>query len=136
MWAPSGRVTGVNLTEVMGAAQAICDFVNTADLERGTDVLADARAREVREAIRALLRAHNGVDGDRAAASRLLDDASRCAGLRVGFADGALAFRSNERSRVGSVLAAVAEAMADGSWSRVKACRSDTCQRAYIDKAR
>jgi predicted RNA-binding Zn ribbon-like protein len=26
--------------------------------------------------------------------------------------------------------------MADGSWSRLKACRSDTCQWAFIDNAR
>jgi predicted RNA-binding Zn ribbon-like protein len=120
----------------MEAAQAICDFVNTADLERGTDTLADSGAREVREAIRTLLRANNGVSGDVAAASRLLDDAARRAGLRVGFADAALAFRPSERSRVADVLTALAETMADGSWSRLKACRSDTCQWAFFDAAR
>jgi predicted RNA-binding Zn ribbon-like protein len=30
----------------------------------------------------------------------------------------------------------VAESMADGSWPRLKACRSDTCQFAFIDTAR
>jgi predicted RNA-binding Zn ribbon-like protein len=34
------------------------------------------------------------------------------------------------------VLAAAAEAMADGSWQRLKACRSDTCRWAFVDNAR
>lgn len=120
----------------MSAAQVICDFVNTADLERGTDSLASADAREIREALRILLRANNGVRGDVAAASRLLDGAARRAGLRVGFTGGGLVIRSEEGSGVAPVLAAVAEAMADGSWRRLKACRSDTCQWAFFDAAR
>jgi predicted RNA-binding Zn ribbon-like protein len=120
----------------MSGLEEVRDFVNTADFEAGKEKLADAGAREVREAIRVLLRAHTGVDADVAAASHVLDRAARRAGLRVGFVHGQLAFRSHERSRVAGVLAAVAEAMADGSWSRLKACRSDTCQWAFIDAAR
>jgi predicted RNA-binding Zn ribbon-like protein len=120
----------------MKAAQAICDFVNTADLEGGSDTISDAGAREVREAIRTLLRANNGVATDVAPASQLLDDAARRAGLRVGFADATLTFRSSERTNLADVLTALAETMADGSWSRLKACRSDTCQWAFYDAAR
>jgi predicted RNA-binding Zn ribbon-like protein len=120
----------------MTALEEVRDFVNTADFEEGKDELADASAREVREAIRVLLRAHNGVEADVATASELLDRASRRSGLRVGFSGGRLSFQSHERSRVAHVLVAVAEAMADGSWSRLKACRSDTCQWAFIDNAR
>jgi predicted RNA-binding Zn ribbon-like protein len=86
---------------------------------------------ELREAIRVLLRANNGVDEGVDAASRTLDAASRRARLRVGFRRGALTFESDE-----SVLAAVAEAMADGSWARLKACRADDCKWAFIDTAR
>jgi predicted RNA-binding Zn ribbon-like protein len=86
---------------------------------------------ELREAIRVLLRANNGVDEGVDAASRALDAASRRARLRVGFRRGALTFESDE-----SVLAAVAEAMADGSWARLKACRADDCKWAFIDTAR
>ena len=109
----------------------IRDFVNTADFEAGRDDLTDPAARELREAIRILLRANNGLPVDVACASRVLARAARAADLRVGFADGALRFESTDR-----ILAAVAEAMADGSWSRLKACRSDTCQFAFIDTAR
>lgn len=115
----------------MGALEMVRDFVNTADFEGGREELADPAARELREAIRTLLRANNGLAVDAAGASRVLSRAARAADLRVGFVDGALVFESTDR-----ILAACAEAMADGSWSRLKACRSDTCQFAFIDTAR
>jgi predicted RNA-binding Zn ribbon-like protein len=115
----------------MGALEVIRDFVNTADFEAGKEELADPAARELREAIRALLRANNGVAVDVAAASAVVDGAARAARLRVGVADGALVFDSEH-----DVLRALAEAMADGSWSRLKACRAETCQFAFIDTAR
>jgi predicted RNA-binding Zn ribbon-like protein len=108
----------------MGALEMIRDFVNTADFEQGREDLTDPAARELREALRTLLRANNGVAVDVAGASRVAD-------LRVGFDGGTLVFESTER-----ILAAVAETMADGSWPRLKACRSDTCQFAFIDTAR
>jgi predicted RNA-binding Zn ribbon-like protein len=120
----------------MQALEAICEFVNTADLEGGRDLLTDPRERRVREAIRTLLRAHNGVTVDVEQASRVLDEAARRSGLRVGFADGTLAFRSYERSRVARVLAEVAQTTADGTFARLKACRSDACQWAFVDNAR
>jgi predicted RNA-binding Zn ribbon-like protein len=103
----------------MGALEEIRDFVNAGP------------AGEVREAIRVLLRANNGIDDGVEAASRTLDAASRRAHLRVGFDGGALTFEADQR-----VLAAVAEAMADGSWARLKACRADDCKWAFIDTAR
>jgi predicted RNA-binding Zn ribbon-like protein len=86
---------------------------------------------ELREAIRVLLRANNGIDEGVDAASRTLDVAARRGRLHVGFRGGALTFESDE-----PVLAAVAEAMADGSWTRLKACRADDCKWAFIDTAR
>jgi predicted RNA-binding Zn ribbon-like protein len=115
----------------MSSLERIRDFVNTADLEGGTDDLDDPAAREVREAIRALLRANNGIDADVTTASAVLERAAWRTDLRVGFAGGKLVFESAD-----AVLTAVAEAMADGSWTRLKACRSDTCQFAFVDTAR
>jgi predicted RNA-binding Zn ribbon-like protein len=112
----------------MGALEEIRDFVNTADLEAGTDALTDAGAREIREAIRVLLRGNNGLDVEAAPALRVLNEA---AVLGARFAAGGIEFAAAE-----PILARVAEAMADGSWSRLKACRSDTCQWAFIDTAR
>lgn len=148
----------------MSALELICDFVNTADLEAGEDKLADARglqywlvfhglaelrdrateadaaaARALREALRELLRSHTGCAVDRDSASETLDAVARGAGLDVRFADGAIRFVPRKHGAVGGLgllLAAVGQAMADGSWQRLKACRSDTCRWAFIDLAR
>lgn len=148
----------------MTGLELIRDFVNTADLEGGEDKLADTRglqywlvfhglaqlrdrasardlatARELREALRELLRGHNGVDVDEVAASAVLDEVARHAGLAVRFLDGAIVFRPTGTGVAGGlarVVAAVGEAMTDGSWPRLKACRSDTCRWAFVDNAR
>lgn len=148
----------------MGDLELISDFVNTADLEDHREDLEHGRelvrwlaehrllsgparaserdaaeARRVREALRELLRANNGVEIDRAAASATLDEAARRAGLAVRFDDGAVRFaptRGGTDGGLALVLAAVGEAMADGSFSKVKACRSDTCRYAFVDNAR
>jgi predicted RNA-binding Zn ribbon-like protein len=148
----------------MSNLELIRDFVNTADLESGEDKLADTQglqywlvfhrlaqlrdrateqdlvaAREIREAIRELLRGHNEIDVDLDAASATLDEASRVTGLAVRFEDGAIHFAPSDMGiagGLGRVLAAVGAAMADGSWRRLKACRSDTCRWAFIDNAR
>jgi predicted RNA-binding Zn ribbon-like protein len=144
----------------MSPIELVRDFVNTADLEDGEEKLADPRALQywlvfhglaelrdrataadleqalaVREALRELLRAHTGVEADAEGATQVLDDAARELGLTIRFVDAAVAFVPAERG-LGGVLAAVATAMADGSWERLKACRSDTCRWAFIDTAR
>jgi predicted RNA-binding Zn ribbon-like protein len=101
---------------MQAALEEIRDFVNS-----------ETTDPTLREAIRALLRANNGVAVDVAGASRTLDRA----GLRAGFEDGAVVFSARA-----PVVAAVAAAMADGSWGRLKACRADDCQWAFIDTAR
>jgi predicted RNA-binding Zn ribbon-like protein len=145
----------------MTSLELIRDFVNTADLERGEDGLADAEdlqrwltahrlaersrraterdarsAREVREALRELLRANNSIEAERDGATATLDAAARAAGLATRFVDGAVAFVPSRPGGLGTLLAAVAASMSDGSWSRLKACRSDTCRWAFIDTAR
>jgi predicted RNA-binding Zn ribbon-like protein len=148
----------------MVAVELIRDFVNTANLEAGEDKLGNARglqywlvfhglaelrdrateadaaaARALREALRDLLRGHNGFEVDRDAASETLDTIARRAGLDVRFADGEIRFVPRKQGTAGGlglVLAAVGETMADGSWQRLKACRSDTCRWAFIDHAR
>jgi predicted RNA-binding Zn ribbon-like protein len=146
---------------MMADLELVRDFVNTADLEEGSDDLQDARglvrwlathglagerdrarpedlaeARAVREALRELLRANNGATVDESAAATTLDAAGRRAGLTVRFAGGDEIEVAPTRPGIGGVLAAAAEAMADGSWPRLKACRSDTCRFAFVDNAR
>ena len=148
----------------MSSLKLVSEFVNTADLEDRRDELEHAEglvrwlaahrlvngpvhatardaahARSVREALRELLRGNNGIDVDRDAASATLDEAARRAGLAVRFADGAIRFAPTKGGVDGGialVLAAVGEAMADGTWRRLKACRSDTCRWAFVDHAR
>jgi predicted RNA-binding Zn ribbon-like protein len=144
--------------------QLVCDFVNSVELEDGTDELADVRglvrwlsahglageharatdadaaeARVLREALRALMRANNGDPGDRAAAAALLDASGRRAALAVRFDTGSIRLVPRERGvrgALGVVLGAAGEAMADGSWQRAKACRSETCRWAFVDRSR
>jgi predicted RNA-binding Zn ribbon-like protein len=148
----------------MADLKLVQDFVNSAELEEQRDDLQDARglvrwlaqhrlarahararetdaadARAVREAFRELLRANNGIAVDEAAASATLDAAARRAGLAVRFDSGAIRLVPREggvQGGLGGILAAAAEAMADGSWQRLKACRSDTCRWAFVDHAR
>jgi predicted RNA-binding Zn ribbon-like protein len=148
----------------MADLELIQDFVNSADIEEQRDDLLDARglvgwlalhrlsgprarasdadaadARAVREALRELLRANNGADVDEAAAAATLDAAARRAGLTVSFGARAIRLVPGEpgvHGALGSVLAAAAEAMADGSWQRLKACRADNCRWAFVDHAR
>jgi len=144
----------------MESLELIRDFVNTADLEDGEERLADPRALQrwlalhglaaargraraadlddalaVREAVRELLRAHTGIQSDVDGASAVLDRVARRYGLAVRFGSGAVQLEPARRG-VGGILAAVAAVMADGSWVRLKACRSDTCRWAFIDNAR
>ena len=138
--------------------QLVCDFVNTLDLESGADELADApalgrwlrarglwggrpseedaeQARAAREALRDLMRANNGCEASPDASAAVLDRASQEAGLVVRFGSGAVRLVA-PAGGIGPVLAAAGEAMADGSWTRLKACRADTCRWAFVDSAR
>ena len=124
-------------------------FVNTVDREHGPDLLDAAptwaawlgyrdlpetdreRAREVREALRALLWANGGDAAvDVAAAAAVLDRSAR--GLRARFAPPA---RLQGADAVDAVLAAVFAAMLDGSWERLKACPGDRCGWAFYDRS-
>jgi len=144
--------------------QLVCDFVNSVDLEERRDELANGRglaewlavhglasehvrasdaeageAREVREALRDLMYANNGMPCDRPAAVEILDAAGRRAGLAVRFDSGAIRLvseRRGVRGALGVILGAAGEAMAGGSWQRAKACRSDTCRWAFVDRSR
>jgi predicted RNA-binding Zn ribbon-like protein len=98
-----------------------------------------AEAIGVREALRDLLGAQNGLPADIPAATAVIDAAAQRARLGVRFADGASRFEpsvSGVRGAVGRILAEVSAAMADGTWSRLKACRADDCRWAFVDTAK
>jgi predicted RNA-binding Zn ribbon-like protein len=139
-------------------------FVNSADLESGEDELTDPdalrawlaerrliepdepvgradlrRALDVREGLRALLMANNGMAADAERVQRL-DDAAARAGVRVSFrpqAAPALApAREGVHGAIAQLLAIVAGAAERGEWQRLKACPRDVCHWAFYDHSK
>jgi len=112
----------------------------------GADAVADAsshaRALAIREGIRAIGRANNEepLDATRVAA---LNEAAAAVPLTASL--GAVAgdgewdlvpAAGGLDAFLGRVMAIVIRAMADGSWSRIKACRNDTCRWLFYDQSR
>jgi predicted RNA-binding Zn ribbon-like protein len=152
-------------SEIPLGLEAVIDFINTLDVEEQVDsltapdelsgwlraqgLLADDGARveesdlssaiELREALRALARTNNG-DQQGADAWATLERAARAGKLSVHFdPDGVVDVRPEAAGITGALtllLAPVAAAVADGTWPRVKACRSDTCEWAFYDRSR
>jgi predicted RNA-binding Zn ribbon-like protein len=137
-------------------------FVNTVDLEHGREWLADpgalaawareqrlvaagtrfsrndlGRALELREALRAVLRA-NGDSKREQAALEILTRAAGRARLTVVFERGSpptLVPRAGGIDRLcGQLVSVAVGAMLDGSWGRLKACRN--CRWAFFDESR
>jgi predicted RNA-binding Zn ribbon-like protein len=95
-----------------------------------------ARTRALREALRKLLLANNGGPLD-AGAVEILNAASAGAELSVVFdARGHLGLAPARRGvdgAIGRLLATVFDAMADGTWERLKACPAEDCGWAFYD---
>jgi predicted RNA-binding Zn ribbon-like protein len=95
---------------------------------RGVDASTVARAHELREALRALLRANNGAPLDRAALAVL----NRC--------DVSVALDARAEPELcgaaplDEIVAVAYAAMLDGTWSRLKACRQ--CRWAFYDRSK
>jgi predicted RNA-binding Zn ribbon-like protein len=135
------------------------EFVNTVDHEHGREWIGTpdelrrwlaehklpanglrdddvARAHELREALRALLIANNerGTDPE---ATETVNRAIARAGLRPELTpDGArlVAFAGGLDAALGGILAAALDAMREGTWSRLKACRQ--CHWSFYDYSR
>ena len=94
------------------------------------------RTRALREAFRKLLLANNGAPFDPAAVATL-NAAAAGAELSVVFDahghPGLVPAREGIDAAVGRLLAIVFEAMADGTWQRLKACPADDCEWAFYD---
>jgi predicted RNA-binding Zn ribbon-like protein len=147
--------------------QLLQDFVNTNDVEGGSDQLGSpqllhdwlaghglleadapvaapthARALAIREGIRALARGNNGEALDAspvAALNAAAAGAPLTAALRPVAGDGEWELVPAARdvdAFLGRIMAIVLRAMADGSWSRIKACRNDTCRWLFYDQSR
>jgi len=148
-----------------GRLELVRDFLNTLDVDRGTDALATpeglsawlaaqdllgkkaftatardaARARSIREDLRALARRNNGEAC--ACMTETLEAASAASRFALSFDPdtGTSALRptaSGLDGALGRVLAAVHVAMLDGTWCRLKACADETCLWAYYDRSK
>jgi predicted RNA-binding Zn ribbon-like protein len=145
-----------------GELELVREFVNTVDLEDGPELLNDApdlaawltdhrlgeagltatpvdltRAIELREALRTVLFAHNGGPAASQEALATLDDVSCRADVRLRFGRDAVAKLEPRATGVdgalGRLLAIVHDAIAQGTWERLKACREHSCEWAFYD---
>ena len=140
---------------------AVQELVNTIDLEDGNDQLDSPEALgrfltghgllgpgepvgqadldlavELREALRAMLRVNHGEPLDPAALA-VVNRAAAALPLQVGFdTDGRPVLGPGSggcRGALAVLLAGVAQASAQGTWERLKACSADSCQWAFYD---
>lgn len=123
----------------LATADALRDWLATRGMLDGTEPLTDAdleRAHAVREALRRLLRANNGDAVDREAID-LLNGAAKSAELLMHFdANGGGALipgRAGFDGALARLLAIAARAMAEGTWTRLKACAEESCEWAFYD---
>lgn len=128
--------------EQLGSPAELAAWLRAHDLPaRDRPTRADlAHAVALREALRELLLAHHGDHDADAAAAGALEQAARRSGLEVRFDAGGAATLAPAATGVdaalGELLAIVAGAQADGTWSRLKACPWDTCRWAFYDHSR
>ncbi len=145
-----------------GDLEQVRSFVNTIDIEQGTEALSSPGALDqwltdaglaptptkasrndlqrvlgLRRALRAVLLAH--TDGEPAPADQcdVIDLAARRARLRLRFDADCGPWLEPQASGVdaalGRLLAIVERANSEGSWERLKACRWHTCEWAFYD---
>jgi predicted RNA-binding Zn ribbon-like protein len=139
-------------------------FVNTLDVESHTDDFSSPEAmvrwyqahgiarpgakataadlgyaRTVREALRSFLYANHGYEPDPAAV-RTLNKALQSRPLVLQIESGKVGFQPATASGIDGALSRVLsiafQSMADGTWQRLKICKSDTCQWAFYDRSR
>ena len=150
--------------EAPGGLELVRRFVNTRDIEEGSeeldspeslltwfagmDLLDDEAAAEekdleralaLREGIRALLLANNGEEIE-TVHIRELNRAIGNVCLTVRFDDDGRATlkptSSGVSAALGRILATVVRATEEGSWGRLKICPNDACQWAFYDRSK
>jgi predicted RNA-binding Zn ribbon-like protein len=150
--------------EAPGKLEAVRLFVNSVDFEEDAEELSSpsalatwleahelgpvgrassadvARAIELREALRELLLGQHGDYTPDPSAARVVEETARRARLEVRFGDDGVAGvgpgASGVDAALGRLLAIVADAQADGTWSRMKACPWETCRWAFYDRSK
>ncbi len=158
-------VSQTNSSDLPHGLDLVIDYVNTLDVDEGTDALDSAealsawlaarqlmpsraprpgaaelaRALELREALREAMLSNNRREHD-ARAWATLDEVASDGQLALRFApDGTVAAGPRSRGFDGvlaSLLVPVAAAVEDGSWGRAKVCPAGDCRWAFYDRSR
>ena len=146
-----------------GRLELVREFVNTLDVEEGTDELDDPvraadwlRAHEledckrltagererlvsIREALRELLLANNTGEPAPEAALAALNQGAEGVRLGLRFEPGGATLHSSGKgvdAALAEVLAVIHASMRDGSWERLKVCPAPDCLWAFYDRSR
>lgn len=150
----------MNVVDTAAAMKRVIAFVNTRDLETGTDELDTPEqlaawlhgqgllppgaavskrdlmsAHELREGLRAALLAH---DAHNATPEPPVTATTVPLTLAIS-ADGSVSLApvaDGAAAALAGLVAPIPAAAADGTWQRVKACPRDDCQWAFLDQSR
>ena len=154
--------TGLSRSRGPGAVGLMQDFLNTTDIESGTDLVETppalatwlagkglltagarlssaehARVLDLRERLRDALEATTHGESFTTAFARL-DEIAAGVPLRVRFGTGARLEPAQRRAApaIGPILATVYDALGDEAVDRLKVCRNDGCRWAFYDTSR
>ena len=145
------------------APELVMDFVNTLDIESGSDEIdSSAGLRrwieqrlgmhvrsvdedslrtvvETRESLRDVLASHSGAPLSGAALAQL-NRVGKSAEIRLHWDDaGSATFQPHDAGAYGAlgrILAAVVAAQADDTWNRLKVCPAEDCRYAFYDHSK
>jgi len=136
----------VNTYEVDGGAdalsgpQAAADWLSAAGLPANVADEDISRLRNLREGLRQALQAHEaGAASGEGWASIRLAAAGVPLTLECGTGEEALRLvpaSVGVGATIGAIMAVVYDAVLDGTWRRLKACRSETCRWAFYDSSK
>ena len=146
-----------------GPLERVRSFVNTLDVEDGVDALATLedlrswligqgvpedqpplraedlnRTKALRESLRVALKANHDRSPVPAETASALEQAAARANVSLLFPEGraTLVTRADGLdAALGELAIIVADALRDGTWSRLKACQNDACQWAFYDRS-
>jgi predicted RNA-binding Zn ribbon-like protein len=120
--------------EWLGTPKELAAWLDDAGLQVARVTAADVqRVQRVREALRELVIANN-EGGDTTEARALLEGEAGHATLRVTFDGGLAPAASGIDGALAAIFAVVHDAMRDGTWGRLKACRN--CHWAFWDESK
>lgn len=154
---------GLNIGQIQEEAELLVEFVNTRDVEEGTDAIDKperlaawigdrtgeylpgldeddhARALALRESLRALLCANNGVEAGEGELEALREAADRSRFRAALSPAGQLTLepaRSDLSGFEARLLLALERVQSHGAWARLKACTEENCRWAFYDTTR